>query len=191
MDECVQSITPSASGTYRKQMVCKRWRNVWKHCSFCFISISEQYRRRTFLWWSTFPRCVFIICIIFLTSLNMNNPAWTCTALPSLLRAASVWSARKKKTPMCLYCWIKINFALIPSEAAARPFFFLLFFKARPIVPPNGSATKAARVLSAESTRERVSSVITAARVVRRAARSFHGKRKKILLARERERDKE
>lgn len=79
-----------------------------------------------------FPDALLSFVLFFLTSLNMNNPAWTCTALPSLLRAASVWSARKKKTPMCPYCWIKINFALIPSEAAARPFFFSSLFQSTP-----------------------------------------------------------
>lgn len=43
VDKCVQSITPSATGTYRKQMCTKDGEANLKHCSFCFISTSQQY----------------------------------------------------------------------------------------------------------------------------------------------------
>lgn len=102
--------------------VYKRWRSEWKHCSFCFISRSQQ--RGTFQWWSMFPRWVifFHLCVVFFKSLN--DPALTHSSALAILFVPPVKDKKTNKTPTCPHCWIKINFALIPCEAAARPFFF-------------------------------------------------------------------
>lgn len=124
--------------------------------------------------------CFFSFTCIFKneqSSLDLQEPCSCCSVCSTCKR-------KKKTPPMCPYCWIKINFALIPSEAAARPFFFSIS-KCGLVVPPNGLATKAARVLAPSRREYRVSLQRRALSGERPGA--FMQRGKKIHLARERE----